>query len=329
MGGRFISAIVVNRVDAGVEGNVVRIVAQLRTAGSTSAFLGALIIGAICVCFGSGAFSKDLTSKDSDDDDDSTKQTSGVPTIYLDLRTNYASVPAGSLLIGLGSPGLFSALQPTTLPLAARQAVWVDVPATVDVTDHVSLYAGVTGSSTNVGTEGWSSFAVTSWNVGFQADLYNQNGGSIPTITWQSTITESIPNGPLATTSFYNILEFDYAFDKDETRGVLVGVQDARVAVASAVANIHPYITGYVGGYYQWPNNWKFTGRVGVQYFGGAQILNVTPIHSFTQPVLRLDIDRMDDDDNRLFGVTAEIAWVPKPSYLLTLRTPLYAAVRK
>ena len=145
-----------------------RIVAQLRTAGSMSAFLGALIIGAICVGFGSGAFSKDLTSKDSDDDDDSTKQTSSVPTIYLDLRTNYASVPAGSLPIGLGSPALFTA----------------------------------------------------------------------------------------------------------------------------------------------------------------AQILNVTPIHSFTQPVLRLDIDRMDDDDNRLFGVTAEVAWIPKPSYLLTLRTPLYA-VRK
>ena len=28
--------------------------------------------------------------------------------------------------------------------------------------------------------------------------------------------------------------------------------------------------------------------------------------------------------DNRLFGVTAQIAWVPKPSYTLTLRTPLY-----
>ena len=32
----------------------------------------------------------------------------------------------------------------------------------------------------------------------------------------------------------------------------------------------------------------------------------------------------MDDNDNRLFGVTAEIMWVPKPAYLLTLRTPLY-----
>jgi hypothetical protein len=30
---------------------------------------------------------------------------------------------------------------------------------------------------------------------------------------------------------------------------------------------------------------------------------------------VRFDIDRMDDDDNRLFGVTAQIAWTPKPSY--------------
>jgi hypothetical protein len=27
---------------------------------------------------------------------------------------------------------------------------------------------------------------------------------------------------------------------------------------------------------------------------------------------------------DRLFGVTAEIAWTPKPAYQLTLRTPLY-----
>jgi len=34
---------------------------------------------------------------------------------------------------------------------------------------------------------------------------------------------------------------------------------------------------------------------------------------------------RRPDNDNRPFGVTARIAWVPKPSYQLTLRTPLYA----
>jgi hypothetical protein len=31
----------------------------------------------------------------------------------------------------------------------------------------------------------------------------------------------------------------------------------------------------------------------------------------------------MDDNDNRLFGVTAQIAWTPKPGYQLTIRTPL------
>src|SRR5262249_34214213 len=169
------SSIAVSGVDAGhrAEENIVGVVAQLRTVGPMSAFLRTLIIGAMWAGFGSEAFSKDLSSKDSDDDDGSAKQTSGIPNIYLDLRTNYASVPAGSLPVGLGSPALFTALQalprpsgnpfltlPVSVPLAARQAVWVDVPATVDVTDSVSLYAGVTGSSTSVGTEGWSSFAV-------------------------------------------------------------------------------------------------------------------------------------------------------------------------
>ena len=54
------------------------------------------------------------------------------------------------------------------------------------------------------------------------------------------------------------------------------------------------------------------------------QLLNQTPFEPFTQPIVRLDLDRMDDDDNRLFGVTAVISWVPKPSYQLTVRTPLY-----
>jgi hypothetical protein len=94
--------------------------------------------------------------------------------------------------------------------------------------------------------------------------------------------------------------------------------------VESPLVRVRDNIVGWVGGYYQWPSNWKFTGRVGVQSFGGAQILRIAPFDAFTQPLVRLDLDRMDDNDNRLFGVTAQIAWVPKPSYALTLRTPLY-----
>lgn len=44
-------------------------------------------------------------------------------------------------------------------------------------------------------------------------------------MTLQSTLRQSIPNGPLTTTSINNILGFDYAFDQDETRGLLAGVQ--------------------------------------------------------------------------------------------------------
>ncbi|MGY3602955.1 MULTISPECIES: hypothetical protein [unclassified Bradyrhizobium] len=265
--------------------------------------------------------------------DDDGAISASIPAVYLDLRTSYAQVPAGSLAFGFGHPTLFDALRrlatpnraafPTGLP--AAKSLNVDFPLTVDVTDSVSLYGGVSGSSTEFGGSGWSSFQATSWNVGFQADLYQQNGGTFPTVTLQSTITQSIPNGPLATTSFNNILEFDYALDSDETKGFLAGFQDTRTDVGTTLVKINPNTIAYVGGYYQWSNNWKFTGRVGVQSFEGAQLLTLAPIQPFTQPIMRLDLDRMDDNDNRLFGITAEIMWVPKPAYQLTVRTPLYA----
>jgi hypothetical protein len=265
-------------------------------------------------------------------DDGSAKP--ALPNVYLDMRMTYATIPAGTLGLGFGNTSLSSALEalaalkgvsfPSGLPSA--QSIAVDFPLTVDVTDRVSLYGGVSASTTNLGSSGWSSFDITSWNIGVQVDLYQQNGGKIPTVTLQSTITQSIPLAPGATTSFNNILEFDYALDEDETRGWLAGVQYTTTEIESQFAHIRPNTILYGGGYYQWPSNWKFTGRLGVQSFGGAQLLSLTPIQPFTQPILRLDLDRMDDNDNRLFGITAQIAWMPKPSYQVTLRTPLYAA---
>jgi hypothetical protein len=255
-----------------------------------------------------------------------------VPNIYLDLRTIYATIPAGTLGLGFGNTSLSAAFEAlaaqrgATLPngLPAAKSITVDVPLTIDVSDRVSLYGGVSGSTTDLGG-GWSSVDVTSWNIGVQADLYQQNGGKIPTITLQSTLTQSVPNEQGMTNSFNNVLEFDYALDEDETRGWLAGVQYTYTDIASAIARIKPNAILYAGGYYQWPSNWKFTGRLGVQSFGGAQIAGRTLAESFTQPILRLDLDRMDDNDNRLFGITAQIAWMPKPSYQVTLRTPLYA----
>ena len=304
-----------------------------RAALDGSAFRVALA-GLLSFYFSGVALSKDKE----DSDDQSAKAASTLPNIYLDLRTNYATVPANALSIGLSNPSLFSALvtlqtlttitNSRTLPTLSSpssQSIGVDVPLTVDVSDRISLYGGFSASASRTGLSDWSTLAVSSWFAGFQADVYQQHGGSIPTITLQSTVTRSVPDSPLATTSLNTIVEFSYALNEDETRGLLAGVQYTRVDVDSPLATVNPNIVGYIGGYYQWPDNWKFTGRVGVQSFGGAQLLNLTPFRPFTQPIVRLDLDRMDDSDNRLFGVTAEISWLPKPSYQLTLRTPLYA----
>ncbi len=277
--------------------------------------------------------------KDADDSDDGSVKAASTPNLYLDLRTNYGTFPAGSLSIGFGGFGFaghpalaalagFSKVSNLATPPAfsspSSQSIGLDVPLTIDLNDRVSVYGGFNASASRTDLSDWSAFTINSWSVGVQADVYQQNGGSIPTITLQSTLTLPVPHAALPTTSLNTILEFDYALDADETRGLLAGVQHTASAVDSGFVTVNPNIVGYVGGYYQWDNNWKFTGRVGVQSFGGVQLLNRTPFEPFTQPIVRLDLDRMDDDDNRLFGITAVISWVPKPSYQLTVRTPLY-----
>jgi hypothetical protein len=290
-----------------------------------------VLLGAL----GSSALSGFARGADLDGD---TKTDPALPNIYLDLRTIYSRVPAGSLSIGFSNPSAVSSAIATlqmlsALPNApnlpglsspASEGIGIDVPLTVDLNDRISVYGGFSASTSQSGLADWSTLAISSWNVGVQVDVYKQNGGWIPTVTLQSTLTRSVPDSPLATTSLNSILEFDYALNKDETKGLLAGIQDVAVGVDSPLAKVNPDIIGYAGGYYQWPNNWKLTGRVGIQYFGGAQLLNLASFQPFTQPMVRFDLDRYDDNDNRLFGVTAEIDWTPKPAYQLTVRTPLY-----
>ena len=275
------------------------------------------------------------------DDEQDEPASSGLANLYLDLRTNYAYVPGGALSIGLGQSSLFGALSqlaafrtlldrpatPGRPPLSAptNQGVGMDVPLTVDLGEALSLYGGFTGSTTYSGPSGWSDLAITSWFLGFEVDVHQQNGGAFPTLTLQSTLTRTVPDSPLATTSVNAVLEAKYALDAEEMRGWLAGIQHTHVEVDSPLARVGSATTGYVGGFYQWDNNWKVTARIGVQSFAGAQLLAIAAVPSYTQPLIRLDLDRMDDDDNRLFGVTAQIAWAPKPVYQLTVRTPLYA----
>jgi hypothetical protein len=179
--------------------------------GARASLRGALLCCVVWIATAGTALGADA------DEEEATKPS--VPNVYLDLRTTYATIPAGTLALGFGSSSLSAALEalgarrgaafPQGLP--AARSIAVDLPLTVDVTDRVSLYGGISGTTSNLGDGGWSSFDITSWNIGVQADLYQQNGGVIPTITLQSTLTQSVPNEPGATTSFNNILEFDYA----------------------------------------------------------------------------------------------------------------------
>ncbi|MEH2474617.1 opacity protein-like surface antigen [Nitrobacteraceae bacterium AZCC 2161] len=260
-----------------------------------------------------------LGKDDDDSDEASTKKKSTLPNIYLDLATFYTSVPANTLAIGFRNVTSLP-----TLSSPASQNVAFNAPLTVDLNDRVSVYGGIGASTTRTDIYSWTSLIVDSWNVGFQADVYEQKGGAIPTVTVQSTLSRSV-GSILPTTTITSIVELNYALNEDETKGLLAGTRYVSVSVDSDLAKVNPAIIGYVGGYYQWPSNWKLSGRLGVQSFGGAQIANLTPFKPFTQPIVRLDLDQMDDNDNRLFGVTAEISWTPKPAYQLTLRTPLYA----
>ena len=106
---------------------------------------------------------------------------------------------------------------------------------TVDVNDRLSVYGGVSGATSQTGTAPWTAFAIFSFTLGFQADIYQQNGGMFPTITVQSNVSRSIPDSPLASTTYNTILEAGYALNADETRGLLAGMQYTKVLVDSPV----------------------------------------------------------------------------------------------
>jgi hypothetical protein len=257
---------------------------------------------------------------------------SALPNIYLDMRTNYLTVPAGTLAIGFTNAPAVPAL--SSLSSVSGQGATLDLPLTVDLNDRISIFGGITGSASKNDLTSWSSFDIASWNIGVQADVITQGKGWLPTVTVLSTLTKPASNGPLSTTNLTTVVEADRALDEDGTRGLLAGVQVTMIRADSSIADVRPAVIGYLGAYYQRADNWKLTGRAGIQSFGGASITAPTPFllsgqpllsaHAFTQPVLRVDLDRMDDNDNRLFGITAAVFWTPQPAFQFTLRTPLY-----
>lgn len=249
-------------------------------------------------------------------DDDDAAASPRQPNVYLDYSTQYTSVPPNTLAVGFRS-------FVSPIPVAA-QVVTLNAPLTVDVTERLSLYGGVSASTSRSDLTSWSSMTLDSWNVGFNADVIQQDS---KTVTVISTLTRSISGAPgLGSTSNQTVVELDYGLDEDQTRGLLAGARLTAVWVDSALAKVEPAVVGYLGGYYQWDNNWKLSGRFGIQSFGGAQLAGgFIRAKAFTQPTIRFDLDRMDDNGNRLFGAAVEVAWTPDPLVQFTLRTPLYA----
>ena len=176
-----------------------------------------------------------LAKDEDDEEEDAAKTKPALPNVYLDMRTIYSTLPAGSLSIGFSAPPLLatlanlSSLRTPTSP--SSRSISVDLPLTVDVNDQLSVYGGVSGATSQAGTDPWTAFSIFSFTLGFQADIYQQNGGMFPTITVQSNVSRSIPDAPLASTTYNTILEAGYALDADETRGLLAGMQYAKVLV--------------------------------------------------------------------------------------------------
>jgi hypothetical protein len=197
----------------------------------------------------------------------------------------------------------------------------LSLPVTLDVSDRLSIYAGINSYASRSEGYAWTSMIVDSWSAGFQSVAFEQNG-AWPSVTVQSTFTHSI-GGAVRAWGAASVVEFGYALNEDETQGLLAGIKHANVTIDSAILNVGSSTIGYLGGYHQWPNNWKLTGRLGVQAFEGANLGGALQIKTFTLPIVRLDLDRMTDDDTIRFGLTAEVAWAPNPTFQLTLRTPI------
>ncbi len=85
-----------------------------------------------------------------------------LPNVYLDMRTIYSTLPAGTLSIGFSAPPLLSrlanlsSLRTPTSP--SSQSLSVDLPLTVDVNDRLSVYGGVSGATSQAGTDPWTAF---------------------------------------------------------------------------------------------------------------------------------------------------------------------------
>jgi hypothetical protein len=78
-------------------------------------------MGLLCLMTSAGTTLATEAEADDDDDGDDGAAKPAVPNIYLDLRTTYATIPAGTLGLGFGNNSL------------SAKSIAVDLPLTVNV----------------------------------------------------------------------------------------------------------------------------------------------------------------------------------------------------
>lgn len=254
-----------------------------------------------------------------DDNDDSGDDKPGA-VVSIDLLATYFKGSGFSL--GFGLPRL-SAL---TLTSPTSQTFSVDVPLKIELDGWFTVYAGLGGAMSSTGAGPWSSFKPDSWKTGFSADVVTQGDNLVPTVTLSGSVSRPLDQSLLVQTTTWNAgLDLDLAVDAEQTWGLLAGAAFTYVSVDNALGTIHPATMLYAGAYRQ-IGDWKFSMRGGVQFFRGAQVGNLIQAAPVDIPFVRAELERLDEDDNRLLDVAFAVGWSPKPSFQLTLNVPIYVS---
>jgi len=267
------------------------------------------------------AASPDDDDNDNDDDGGSAPGAppDSWPTTYLDLETGWSSTPGNT--IGLGRNNL------RFLTGEKSRGFYMSAPLTIELSDRLSVFAGLDGSGSQTPGDKWSKFTPASWSVGGSAEIIGQSG-FMPGVTLSASVSR--PFEPIAlgvfSTTWTGGVDLDYAFDADQTRGLTAGVSYSRTQVSSSFARVGAQLGGYIGGYWSPSNLVNLSAQVGVQYFGGAEAASLLRLKPVTTPYVLVELEHVDDDDNRVFAMNLGLGWSPKPVVQFTISTPLYLA---
>jgi hypothetical protein len=126
---------------------------------------------------------------DDEDKDDAAKPMSTWPNTYLDLSTTFSTSPPNSLRVGVRS---FSTFRSTS----SSQTTIFDMPLTVELTDRITVYAGLDTYTSRALPDPWMAMTFGNWGAGFSADIV-EHEGHIPTVTLSASVSRPLTKGTL------------------------------------------------------------------------------------------------------------------------------------